>query len=218
MLFAFICFFIIFYLWHSVGTSIGYHRLLAHRSFKCNKLVEYFWVAGGYLGFMSSPIWWATMHRAHHRWTDTEKDPHSPRAGFWASHSGWFFKKTYPDYLDPKKFCKDLVDDPVYKFLERGGDWHKAHLTNSAIGFGFRFLLLFLFGWPLALASLLAGITAQQAPLFLNVFCHKPKLGYQTYATGDDSVNVPWLTFLTVGENWHKQPSCLPGLCSFRYH
>ena len=44
---------------------------LSHRSFRCPKLIEYFWVLGGYLAFQGSPIWWAAMHRAHHRYTDS---------------------------------------------------------------------------------------------------------------------------------------------------
>jgi len=34
--------FLAFYLWHTFGIAIGYHRLLSHRSFKCSKAVEYF--------------------------------------------------------------------------------------------------------------------------------------------------------------------------------
>lgn len=208
---AFLAAFLVFYIWHMLGVTIGYHRLLAHRSYRCPKIVEYFWVMAGYLGFESSPIWWTTIHRAHHRFTDTEKDPHSPLFGLFRSHTGWIFGKEYPDYLDPAEQTKDLVNDPLYRFLERGGNWHKAHLTNSAIGFGFRGVLWILFGWQIALASLLAGLLAQQMPFMVNVVCHIPKLGYKNFGTDDQSVNVWWLAIITLGEGWHNNHHAYPG-------
>src|SRR6202044_2070218 len=81
VMFKFLSMFTFSYLWHSLGVTIGYHRLLSHCSFKCPKAVEYFWVLGGYLAFEGSPIWWSAIHRAHHRYTDTPLDPHSPLYG-----------------------------------------------------------------------------------------------------------------------------------------
>src|SRR5271156_3345719 len=121
--------FVAFYVWHVLGTTVGYHRLLAHRSFNCPKIVEYFFVIGGYLAFESSPIWWACLHRAHHRYTDTEKDPHSPRFGNYKAYSGWIFGRRYPAYINPAINAPDLVKDPLYRLLERNNNWHTSHLT-----------------------------------------------------------------------------------------
>jgi len=62
-----------------------------------------------------------------------------------------------------------------------------------------------------ALASLLAGGAVLQIPLMLNVVCHIPRLGYKTYATGDDSVNVWWVALLAMGEGWHNNHHASPG-------
>jgi stearoyl-CoA desaturase (delta-9 desaturase) len=208
----FICAFLVFYWWHMLGVTIGYHRLLSHRSFKCPKLVEYFWVLGGYLAFEGSPLWWATMHRAHHRYTDAELDPHAPRFGWLNAYYGWIFgSKGYPSHIDPATQSKDLSKDPIYQYLEQGGNWHRAHALAVIIGLAFRVILLFAFGWRVALASLLAGGIVQQVPLLLNVVCHIPKLGYKNYATGDDSVNVWWVAMLTGGEGWHNNHHAFPG-------
>jgi stearoyl-CoA desaturase (delta-9 desaturase) len=67
------------------------------------------------------------------------------------------------------------------------------------------------FGWVTAAASLAAALTVQQVPLLLNVVCHKPKLGYKNFATGDDSVNVWWVALLTMGEGWHNNHHAFPG-------
>lgn len=208
---AFFVTFFLSYIWHMLGVTIGYHRLLAHRSFKCPKAVEYFFVTGGYLAWQSSPLWWATVHRAHHRYTDSERDPHSPQHGIKHAYLGWFFRPTYPEYINPEIQAKDLVTDPLYRFLEQGGNWHKGHLLSMFIGMTFRLLLLFLFGWEIALASLLAGLTVQQVPFLLNVVCHIPRLGYKNFATQDDSVNVWWVALLTCGEGWHNNHHAFPG-------
>ncbi|MBX9686565.1 MAG: fatty acid desaturase [Candidatus Obscuribacterales bacterium] len=203
--------FIVFYVWHVLGVTVGYHRLLAHRSFRCPKIIEYFFVLGGYLAFESSPIWWATLHRAHHRYTDSEKDPHSPRFGNARAYMGWIFGAKYPDYLDPKLQAPDLINDPFYRLLERNNNWHTSHLTNTFIGFGARLIVWMLFGWKIALASVLAGLLVQQVPFLVNVVCHKPKLGYRNFRGGDDSVNVWWLVFITMGDNWHNNHHAYPG-------
>jgi stearoyl-CoA desaturase (delta-9 desaturase) len=210
-MFEFAALFVAFYIYHMLGITVGYHRLLAHRSFDCPKWVEYFFVMGGYLGFQSSPIWWATIHRGHHRFVDTPLDPHSPRYGMWNSFIGWAFKDSYTETLNPERQSKDLTRDKLYLFLEQGGDWRRMHLLNSLIGFSSRLLLLAVFGWQVALASVAAGLAAQQMPFLLNFICHLPFLGYRNFESADDSVNVPWVAFLTTGEGWHNNHHHAPG-------
>lgn len=207
----FILVFLAFYVWHAMGICIGYHRLLSHRSLACNKAVEYFFVLGGFLAFEGSPIWWATMHRAHHRHSDTPLDPHSPLNGWFNAHIGWTMLKTYPAHIQPATQAKDLLKDPIYCFLEQDGDWTRAHTLNFALGFAYRGLLWACFGWQVALASLLAGFAVLQIPLMLNLFCHMPKLGYRTFATTDVSVNVWWVAILALGEGWHNNHHAAPG-------
>lgn len=207
----FLSIFALSYLWHSLGVTIGYHRCLSHRSFKCPKAVEYFWVAGGYLAFEGSPIWWSAMHRAHHKYTDTALDPHSPRYGLKNAYYGWMTKKTYPVHVDPEVLCPDLVKDPLYRFLDQGGHLYKAHTLAAISGLLFRAGLWGLFGWRIALASALAGAAVLQIPLLLNVVCHLPRMGYKTYARDDDSVNVWWVALLANGEGWHNNHHAFPG-------
>lgn len=211
MMTAFLATFVLSYLWHMMGVTIGYHRLLSHRSFRCPKIIEYFWVLGGYLAFEGSPIWWATIHRAHHRYTDQSLDPHSPRYGWMNAYYGWICHSRYPAYIDPAAQAKDLIKDPIYRFLEQNGHWERAHALAVVIGLGFRIILLVSFGWTIALASLAAAVIVQQVPLLLNVVCHLPKLGYKNYQTGDDSVNVWWVALLTAGEGWHNNHHAFPG-------
>lgn len=211
MLITFLLTFLLFYAWHMMGVTIGYHRLLSHRSFRCAKIAEYFWVLGGYLAFEGSPIWWATIHRAHHRYTDTPLDPHAPKFGWMNAYYGWIFHSSYPCHIAPEVQGKDLVKDPLYRFLEQDGHWERAHALAVIINLGLRVILFFCFGWTVALASLLAAGLVQQVPLLLNVVCHIPKLGYKNFKTDDDSVNVWWVAALTAGEGWHNNHHAFPG-------
>ncbi|RXH67970.1 hypothetical protein DVH24_028117 [Malus domestica] len=72
-----------------VSVNLSYHRQLSHRSFKLPKWLEYFFAYCGVLSFQRSPLEWVSIHRSHHQFTDTLKDPHSPVRGFWYSHIGW---------------------------------------------------------------------------------------------------------------------------------
>ena len=46
------------------------------------------------MGLQGSPITWVSTHRYHHQFVDSERDPHSPTAGFWFSHISWLFDTT----------------------------------------------------------------------------------------------------------------------------
>lgn len=68
-----------FFLFACVGVSVTYHRLLSHRAFKSPR---WFVLVGSFLasvGFLLSPLEWAGQHEDHHRFVDTEGDPHAPR-------------------------------------------------------------------------------------------------------------------------------------------
>ncbi|MDZ4836432.1 MAG: acyl-CoA desaturase [Candidatus Melainabacteria bacterium] len=203
--------FAISYVWHGLGVTVGYHRLLTHRSFACPKWLEYQFALAGYLALQGSPLWWVTMHRAHHRYQDTPLDPHTPTRGLWYAYGGWITQKQYPSHINPALQTKDMIDDPLYSFLDRGGDWHQAYLLLLVNFIAFRLVIWALLGPVAALASLAAGIIILQIPLILNVACHMPSLGYKTYNTRDNSVNVWWVSLLGFGEGWHNNHHASPG-------
>ena len=208
---SFLIAFVLFYVWHGLGITVGYHRLLSHRSFKCVKPVEYFFVLGGYLAYEGSPIWWAAIHRAHHRHVDTPLDPHSPRYGVMHALFGWLFELKYPPHIDPYVQCKDLVVDPIYKALECNGNLRQMNNVCFLTNMAFRAALWYFCGWQIALASLLASVAVMQIPLMLNVICHIPRLGYKNFIMDDDSTNNWIVAILGFGEGWHNNHHAYPG-------
>ncbi len=103
----------------SWGIGMGYHRLLTHRGFKAPKAIEYFLTFCGTLGLQSGAINWVATHRLHHGFTETDKDPHSPRNGTYWAHMGWIFRGTAQnqDAATQLKYAPDLVKDPVHVFM-----------------------------------------------------------------------------------------------------
>jgi len=105
----------------SLGIGIGYHRLLTHRGFKAPKWLEYTLSVLGTLALQSGPLSWVTTHRIHHAFTDTDKDPHSPRNGAYWSHIGWIFRGTaqLQSWATMQRYCPDFANDRFHQFLNK---------------------------------------------------------------------------------------------------
>lgn len=200
----------VFYLWHIFGVTIGLHRLLGHRAFTCPKAVEYFFVFGAYLAFHGSPVWWATIHRTHHRYSDTMLDPHTPLKGYFEAFA-FYLEWKYPEHINPKVQSRDLLKDPIYNLLESRGNWKWGYALCVGICFAFRALLWVAFGPIVAGASLLAGIMALNAPLILNIICHLSQYGYRNFQISDNSMNNWLMAIVCVGDGWHNNHHAVPG-------
>jgi stearoyl-CoA desaturase (delta-9 desaturase) len=120
-------------------------------------------------------------------------------------------KASYPEHINPELQAKDLLKDPIYRFLEQNGVLFRGHFLVFFFGLSLRLLIFIYFGWIPAVASLVAAILVWQIPLMLNVICHLPKFGYKNYAMDDDSVNVWWVGLLALGEGWHNNHHASPG-------
>lgn len=196
--------------WHGVGITLGYHRLLTHKSLSVPKWLEYVICSGGYFALMGSPIVWVGVHRQHHQKSDQPGDPHSPRDGFLHSLYKWMYYtgKVQSDE-DLQKQAADLMNDPLYKLL---GCDHGAYHAQLNLFFCviFRVVLFLVFGWQCVVGNLIATFTIFWSTQFVNAFCHLPGLGYRTYKTTEDSRNVWWVGLLAVGEGWHNNHHAVP--------
>lgn len=81
-------------LYAGVGVVVTYHRLLAHRTFKSSKLYRYVSTFFAAMGSLLSPLEWVQQHTAHHRFVDTDKDPHSPVVMGWKAALFYFHKES----------------------------------------------------------------------------------------------------------------------------
>jgi stearoyl-CoA desaturase (delta-9 desaturase) len=203
------------YVLFGLGVTVGYHRLLTHRSFKTHKATEYALAIIGSMGLQGSVMDWVADHRKHHAHTDAEGDPHSPHVGhgsglpgLWHAHTGWLFETH--GQADWKKYAPDLYED-------RG---------MRRIGKAFPYLALYSLVLPTLLGFLLHGLTLDGAlrglvwgglvrAFFLhhvtwsiNSICHF--FGQRRFDVEDKSTNVAWLSLLSFGESWHHNHHAFP--------
>jgi sn-1 stearoyl-lipid 9-desaturase len=207
---SFIGWFLFWYWYHGVGITLGYHRLLTHKSLKLPRWLSYFMVSGGYLCLMGSPIVWVGVHRLHHQKSDADGDPHSPKDGFWHSLIAWMFDmKRYQSNEDLVRQTPDLMEDPIYRALGYSHEGWVAWLC-LAVNIVFRVFIYFAFGWIALAANLVVTPMVFMSTQFVNAVCHYPHAGYRLWDTRDDSLNVWWVGILAVGEGWHNNHHAIP--------
>jgi stearoyl-CoA desaturase (delta-9 desaturase) len=171
------------------GTTICYHRLLAHRTFKVNKFIEHFLIFWAMFNGSGAPASWVAYHRHHHSRADTPEDISSPKhGGFWWAHLRWLYQSPRADV---QKWAPDLTKG-VYRF------WMYAEGPVIVLSLCSGLLL----GWR---GFFWAG--AIRLVYSLHMQCLVNSLTHLGHAEdGDTSQNVWWLGPLQLsawGENWH---------------
>ena len=78
-----------------VAITAGYHRYFSHRTYRTGRVRQFLLALVGVTAVQRGPLWWAGNPRAHHRYSDTDRDPHSATRGFWWSHVGWILSASY---------------------------------------------------------------------------------------------------------------------------
>jgi stearoyl-CoA desaturase (delta-9 desaturase) len=189
----------ILYLITGLGITVGYHRLISHRSFECHPAVRVaFLIAGGW-ALENSAIKWGADHVRHHAFTDTDDDPYNAKRGFWYSHCGWIFYKTQPIY---EKFRAPFLRDKWLVWQER------YYIPIVISGLLLPALVSGLFyGWQGAIgAFLLAGVArvflVLNSTFCINSICHL--WGTQPYDAKNTSRDSWWISLITLGEGYHN--------------
>jgi fatty-acid desaturase len=193
---------VLYYLTGGLGICLGFHRLLTHRSLRVPRPLEYAIAILGTLALQGGPIEWIATHRAHHAHTDKEGDPHSIYRGVRWAHMQWLYKRN-DDRLtiaEQQRHAPDLVRDPFYRFLERSYLWWQV---------GLGLVLFALGGWPWVVYGIFVRIVATYHITWLvNSAAHHD--GYQSFRTGDRSMNNWYVAFLAWGEGWHNNHHAFP--------
>jgi len=178
----------IYFMTGSIGATATFHRLLSHRSYQCNKWWEYFGTIIGTIGGVGSSIAWTAIHRAHHKYVDTDKDPHSP------IHKGFLRVQFLIMFNQPNlRLVSDLMRSKFHAFMHNY--YWGIHLLYSGI--------LYLID-PMAViyAHLVPAFMLLHAGGFINTFGHS--IGFRSHDSKDSSVNNIILGILVWGEGWHN--------------
>jgi len=193
---------VLYYVTGSWGITLGFHRLLTHRSLKLWKPLEYVAAVFGTLALQGGPIEWIATHRAHHAHTDKEGDPHDIHRGAWWSHMEWLYRPNDArlSKAEQLRLAPDLVGDPFYRLLE-----NTYLLWTVALGL----VLLKLGGVSWVIWGIFVRIVLTYHITWL-VNSAANMSGYQSYRTDDRSMNNWWVAFLAWGEGWHNNHHAFP--------
>jgi stearoyl-CoA desaturase (Delta-9 desaturase) len=209
--------FVVFYAIQMFGITIGFHRYVAHKSFKTSRFFEGVLMIAGSMALEGPLLFWVGTHRRHHRYADEEGDPHSPNLsgsdargklkGLWYAHIPWMFS----DHESRANvFAPDVLRDRrLYSYSRTYPIWALASLVLPAFaGLVFGSSLAsafsgFIFG------GLARVFVANQAAWCVGSISHL--VGSRPFANRDDSANNWPVAFFTFGEGLQNNHHAFPG-------
>ena len=188
----------------SLGISLGFHRMLAHGSFRPRRWLKLALVTIGCLALQGRPFYWVGVHRLHHADPDGQLDPHTPQHGLWWSHAGWMVRRDTGGERR-ERVIFDLRRDrslgwlnlyvPLLQLLSFAAVWaigEVARATGAATS-GLSCLL-----WGVGVRT----VIAYHSTWLVNSAAHR--WGYVNYQTRDDARNLWWVAVVSYGEGWHN--------------
>uniref|UniRef100_A0A0N4ZC36 FA_desaturase domain-containing protein n=1 Tax=Parastrongyloides trichosuri TaxID=131310 RepID=A0A0N4ZC36_PARTI len=205
-------FFWTFSLWlfSGLGITAGAHRLWAHKSYKAKLPLRIILMFANSMAIQNDIIEWSRDHRCHHKWTDTDADPHNVKRGFFFSHMGWLLVKKHPKIkeMGSKLDLSDLFADPVCRF-------QRNYYLPMALFWGFVFpTWVAVVGWGESafFAFYTAGIFRYtwtlHATWLINSAAHT--FGYKPYDASISPVESVWTDVLAIGEGGHNYHHTFP--------
>ncbi|WP_084528641.1 acyl-CoA desaturase [Nocardia crassostreae] len=221
--FGWLEFALLFVMWvvTGLGVTVGYHRLLTHRTFKATPWVTGALAVWGSMACQGPAISWVALHRRHHEFSDREGDPHSPNLsgsgwrgtvrGLAHSHFLWMRRHEYPNVVH---YAPDLLKDRGLVRISRLYHWWVGlGLLVPAIIGG-----LVTLSWTGAVSGLLWGgfvriFVLEHIVWAINSFLHM--FGTRPYESRENSHNGGVFALLTFGEAWHNNHHAFPESPSF---
>lgn len=207
----------VFYVITGLGITVGYHRLLTHKSFDVPNWVRVGWAIAGSLAVQGSVIDWVATHRRHHAYSDEQGDPHSPHLdaadgvkgilrGLYHAHLGWMFE---PDGTEAETWAPDLLDNDAIVKVNRAFPWLiVATFVLPAIVGGLWSMSLMGAVTAAVWAGLLRMFLLHHVTWSINSICHF--YGTRPFASRDEARNNVWLSLLSFGESWHNAHHAFP--------
>jgi stearoyl-CoA desaturase (delta-9 desaturase) len=162
--------------------SSGYHRYFSHRTFNASKFYEIYCQFLAIFANSGPVLTWAASHRMHHAYSDTSKDPHSPKfKGFWQVYvNHWGYTVSIK-----RRFLSNLI-------------------TNDSVVFFYKnyFKLQILVGILLFVVNPMLFLFAMALPIVF-AFHGYGLINAYTHINGSASNSII-ANILTAGEGYHK--------------
>jgi stearoyl-CoA desaturase (delta-9 desaturase) len=187
-----------------LGITVGAHRLWAHRSFEASLPVRIILMLFNSIANQGSLLHWVKDHRVHHKYSETDADPHNASRGFFYSHIGWLLlkKDSRVKQVGKQMDFSDLLQDPVIMFQERFNPWFQlfmcfhvpAQLSASLWGehywYGF------------CVPGALRLVTTLHITFLVNSAAHL--YGDRPYDIVNPGRENPMVSLFALGEGWHN--------------
>jgi stearoyl-CoA desaturase (delta-9 desaturase) len=187
-----------FYILNILGIWMTLHRYYSHKSFEFkNTLLKWTFTILASLAGRGSPLGWVYLHRKHHAYSDTNKDPHSPKYLGYKLFGFSHYKKQ-----EEEKMQLFLIKDLMTKeqlFIHK---WYILIMLAFVISVASINVELFYFVW------VVPAFLIQVSQYNFNYFGHM--FGYRNFDTKDDSRNNKWLFPFILGEAWHNNHHANP--------
>ncbi|KAF3390304.1 Acyl-CoA desaturase [Penicillium rolfsii] len=180
--------------------DLGYHRLWAHRAYSARTSLKIILAILSASAGQGSIRTWCRDHRAHHRYTDTDKDPYSAHKGLLYSHYGWVVIKRKREHTGQVDI-QDLLNDPIVL-------WQRKHyialflLTALIFPTVYCGLMYGDYAGGFIWASCVRLFMIQQATFCVNSLAHWA--GDQPYASRLSPRNSWFVALITWGEGYHN--------------
>lgn len=109
------------YIISGLGITAGAHRLWSHRSYSAKWPLRVILTIFNTVAFQNSIYEWSRDHRVHHKYSETDADPHNAKRGFFFAHCGWLLCRKHPEVIERGRLisCEDLLQDPLVRFQKR---------------------------------------------------------------------------------------------------
>ncbi|XP_061388161.1 acyl-CoA Delta-9 desaturase-like [Musca vetustissima] len=192
------------------GVTVGAHRLWSHRAYKSKPAMEIMLMIFNCMAFQNSIYDWCRDHRVHHKFSETDADPHNAMRGFFFSHMGWLMVKKHPDVKTKGQTVdmSDLEKNPIVMFQ------HKYYIP---LMLSFTFLLptvipVIWWGESVKNAWFVCAVMRWYFVLHstwcINSVCHL--FGNKPYDKSFNPGENPFISTMTIGECYHNYHHVFP--------
>ncbi|KAL6420108.1 hypothetical protein ACFW04_013487 [Cataglyphis niger] len=184
--------------------SLVAHRYYSHKAFKPTRLLKIILFFFQTMAGQNSIFTWTTDHKLHHKYSDTDADPHNSKRGFFFSHMGWLMVKKHPLFIQKRKqmdFSELLADKmlmfqykyflPLYFVIGLVLPvavpiyfWNETLWTSFFVAYCFRYVTTLHLTWT------------------INSFAHL--WGTKPYDKRLQATNSKISWFLTLADGWHN--------------
>lgn len=192
------------------GITGGAHRLWCHRSYKAKFPLRVFLMIIQTFAFQNSIYEWCRDHRVHHKFTDTNADPHNSRRGVFFSHMGWLMLRKHKDVKEKGKLVdmSDLKKDPVVMWQK-----HYYLLLMPILSFVLPTIAChYVFGTSYWYSFVTMGVLRYLVSLHITWLINSAGhfWGSRPFEKNVSATENKITAFMTQGEGWHNYHHVFP--------